>query len=60
MTDMATVASEIDEVESGIKEVEKFISWSQRQLEQYEQMPESEFQQTYIGQLRVLDFSLWG
>jgi hypothetical protein len=53
MTDMTTVDSEIDEAERGIKQVESFIDWSKNQLKAYEQMPESEFRATYMGQLYV-------
>jgi hypothetical protein len=53
MTDMNNVDIEIAGIDRGIKEVEKFIAWSEEQLERYRQMPESEFQQVYIGQLIV-------
>jgi hypothetical protein len=60
MTDMNSVDSEIDEAERGIKQVESFIDWCKNQLKAYEQMPESEFQQTYMRQTREAIFRYGG
>jgi hypothetical protein len=53
MIDMNTVDSEIDQIERGIKEVEKFVAWCEEKLELYKRMSESEFRDTYMGQLRA-------